>query len=348
MERFALILCLCFSLNMFVSADDAAPTAAKPTSKVETPTWTDAAIAAKESTAFVFLGEYIDGDKAIQVVPCEGKFYLSIYSGGLPGDGWNGGKIEHQWVVAKDIASTLRGLTKVDRSAKLDFARPPAGATVLFDGSNMKQWAFGKMQNGLLQAGAKTKKADYRDFRLHFETLLPFKPELPLAHPGRGNSGVFALGAYEVQVCDTFGVDFAPERWEEDNVQKKPNTWCGSIYGIRQADVNMCLPPLSWQTFDLDFTAARFENDAKVSDARMTIHQNGVLVHDDVVVPAGTGGGPKGPRPEVPAGPISVQKHGNPTQYRNIWVIETKPDLAPNESKVIPAGQRRSGLWIGK
>ncbi len=186
----------------------------------------------------------------------------------------------------------------------------------------MKQWAHGKMKDGLLQAGAKTKKSDYQDFQLHFETLFPFKPELPLAHPWRGNSGVFALGAYELQVCDTFGVDFAPDRWEEDNVQKKPNTWCGGIYGLRAADVNVCLPPLSWQTFDLKFAAARFDDEEKISNARMTVHQNGVKIHDDVEVTGGTGGGPKGPRPEVPTGPIYFQNHSNPNVFRNIWVIE--------------------------
>ena len=289
--------------------------------KPTTPTWTDAAAAASESPAFAFLGEYVDEDKAIQVVPCEGRFYLSIYQDGLPGAGWDGGTIEHEWVEANKIKERLAGVIKVDRSAKLEFTKPPEGAIVLFDGSDMKQWANGKMKDGLLLAGARTRKSDFQDFQLHFETLIPFKPELPLAHPGRGNSGVFALGAYEVQVCDTFGVDFAPDRWQEDNVQKKPDTWCGSIYGIRAASVNICLPPLAWQTFDIEFTAARFDGEKKVTDARMTVHQNGVRIHDNVTVPQGTGGGPRGPRPEVPTGPIYVQSHGNPNLYRNIWVV---------------------------
>lgn len=295
--------------------------AQKPDNKAETPTWTDPAVAAQESPAFAFLGEYARGDIAIQVVPCDGRFYMSVYQGGFPGAGWDGGAIEHEWVEADKIKARLSDVTKVDRSANLDFTKPPEDAIVLFDGSDMKQWANGKMKDGLLLAGAKTRQSDFQDFRLHFETLIPFKPELPLAHPGRGNSGVFALGAYEVQVCDTFGVDFAPDRWEADNVQKKPNTWCGSIYGIHAASVNMCLPPLAWQTFDIEFTAARFDGKKKVTDARMTVHQNGVRIHDNVAVPSGTGGGPRGPRPEVPSGPIYVQSHGNPNLYRNIWVV---------------------------
>ncbi|WP_218933326.1 3-keto-disaccharide hydrolase [Rubripirellula lacrimiformis] len=286
----------------------------------ETPTWTDPMVAARESAAFGFLGEYIKDRQAIQVVPCEGRYYLSIYQGGLPGAGWDRGRIQHEWVQADSIADRLAGLTKVDRSGSLTFPTPPENAVVLFDGKNMDHWAHGKILNGLLQAGAKTKD-QFQDFQLHFETMVPFKPELPLAHPGRGNSGVFAVGAYEVQVCDTFGIDFAPDRWKIDNVQKHPDTWCGSIYGIRAADVNMCLPPLAWQTFDVDFTAARFQDGEKISDARMTVHQNGILIHDDIPLPEGTGGGPSGPRDEVPRGAIYVQNHHNPTQYRNIWIV---------------------------
>ena len=123
------------------------------------------------------------------------------------------------------------------------------------------------------------------------------------------------------ETIDTFGVDFAPDRWEEDGVMKHPDTWCGGIYGIRAANVNMCLPPLAWQTFDIEFTAACFEGEKKVTDARMTVHQNGVKIHDNVAIPEGTGGGPKGPRPEVPSGPIYVQSHGNPNLFRNIWLL---------------------------
>lgn len=303
------------------SADVVTPHANVIKPEGDTPVWTDAKTAAQEFAGFAFLGEYVRGDESIQVVPCEGQFYLSIYQGGLPGDGWDRGVIGHEWLDAEAIAERLQGYVKVDRSSKLEFTAPPRDAIVLFDGSEMEHWAFGKIKDELLQAGAKTKR-EFQDFQLHFECLIPLKPELPLAHPGRGNSGVFAVGAYEVQVCDTFGVDFSPERWKIDRVLKHPDTWCGGIYGIRAADTNMCLPPLTWQTFDVDFTAARFDGDKKVTDARMTVHQNGVLIHDDVTLPEGTGGGPRGPRAEVPRGPIYFQSHGNPVQYRNVWVVE--------------------------
>lgn len=294
---------------------------AKKKDEAPVPTWTDAETAAKEFAEFEFLGEYVQGDTAIQVVPALGRCYLSIYKGGLPGDGWNGDTINHEWVDADAIAKRLTGLTKVDRSSKLDFTKPPTGAIVLFDGTKNKHWKSAQVIDGILQAGAAT-KGEFQDFKLHFECMTPLKPSLPLSHPGRGNSGMFALGAYEVQIMDTFGLDPSPEAWKETKIIKKPDTWCGSIYGIRPPSINVCLPPLAWQTFDVDFKAARFDGDTKTSDAVMTVHHNGVLVQDQIILPLGTGGGPAGPRPEVARGPIYFQKHGNPVQYRNIWIVE--------------------------
>lgn len=289
--------------------------------KEEIPTWTDAKAAAEEFVGFKFLGEYIQDGTAIQVVPAKGRYYISTYQGGLPGDGWDGDKIKHEWIDADAITDRLAGFTKVDRSSSLDFTKPPVGAIVLFDGTKNKHWKSAKVIDGLLQSGAATKDR-FQDFKLHFECMTPLKPSLPLSHPGRGNSGVFALGAYEVQIMDTFGLDLSTEAWKKTKIIKKQDTWCGSIYGIRPPSINVCLPPLSWQTFDVEFKAARFDGDNKTSDAVMTVHHNGVLVQDHVELPEGTGGGPSGPRPEVATGPIYFQKHGNPVQYRNIWILE--------------------------
>ena len=81
----------------------------------------------------------------------------------------------------------------------------------------------------------------------------------------------------------------------------------------------MCFPPLSWQTYDIDFQAPKFENGEKVADATITVKHNGVIIHDKVSLPTGTGAG--GVRKEVPTGPIIFQGHGNPVFYRNIWII---------------------------
>ena len=286
----------------------------------DTPVWSDAGRAAREFPGFTFIGEYIKGNQALHVTPSEGKFYLSLYQGGLPGAGWDGQKIAHEWVEADALEQRVEGWKKVDRSADVTGKKPPSDAIVLFDGSNTKAWNNGKLEDGFLKAGTRTKRT-FKDFHLYFEFLVPLKPEPPISHPHRGNSGVFAVGAYEVQIADTFGLDPATGAWKDIVLLKPVDTWCGSIYGIRAADVNVCLPPLSWQSMEIEFRAARFSGTKKVSPAVITVIHNGVKIHDKVSLPSGTGGGPKGPRPEVGEGPITLQNHGNPNQFRNIWVV---------------------------
>ncbi len=98
------------------------------------------------------------------------------------------------------------------------------------------------------------------------------------------------------------------------------NNECGGIYSISVPKVNMCLPPLSWQTYDIDFSAARFdENGKKIKNARATIRHNGIVIHDDLELVKGTPGRlDEGPSDEG----IYLQGHGNPVVYRNIWVVE--------------------------
>ena len=82
----------------------------------------------------------------------------------------------------------------------------------------------------------------------------------------------------------------------------------------------MCLPPLTWQTYDIHFTASKFTGEKKTANARITVFHNGVKIHDDVELPKGTGAG--GGRKEIPKGPIVLQGHGNPVRYRNICIVE--------------------------
>lgn len=286
----------------------------------DTPVWSDVEKAAKEFDGFDFIGEYVSEKRAMQVTPSEGKFYLSQYQGGLPGSGWEGGAITHEWIEAYEIKQRLMGWKKVDRSADFTGKKPPKNAIVLFDGSNANAWNNGKVNNGNLKAGTRTKQK-FRDFRLYFEFLIPLKPEPPISHPHRGNSGVFMLGAYEVQIADTFGLNPDPSAWKDITMLKPVNTWCGSIYGIRGAEMNVCLPPLSWQSMEIEFKAAKFKDGKKVAPAVISVTQNGVKVHDNVSLPSGTGGGPDGPRAEVAEGPITLQNHSNPNWFRNIWIV---------------------------
>jgi hypothetical protein len=123
----------------------------------------------------------------------------------------------------------------------------------------------------------------------------------------RGNSGVYVQSRYEVQVLDSFGLE-------------GKNNECGGIYSISEPAVNMCLPPLTWQTYDIDFTAARFDDAGKkTKNARITVKHNGVVIHNDIELTLGTPGRhPEGPTPEG----LFFQDHGNPVVFRNIWIVE--------------------------
>jgi hypothetical protein len=262
----------------------------------------------------------------------DGKFRGVFCIGGLPGDGWQRG--DPQLAVdseTKDGAVTFTGetgsakiadgkmivmdtggaeigtLAKVDRKSPTLGAKPPEGARILFDGSNTKAWTGGKIVEGnLLLAGTRSKD-EFGDFTLHLEFRTPFVPKA--TGQARGNSGLYLQNRYEVQILDSFGLEGA-------------NNECGGFYSIKEPAVNMCYPPLAWQTYDIDFTAARFDGDKKVANARVTIKHNGVTIFDNFELPNLTPGG--APNEYPGKGPFSLQAHGNPVTYRNIWVVEKK------------------------
>lgn len=183
--------------------------------------------------------------------------------------------------------------------------KPPKGAKVLFDGGDMSQWKHpNKTAEGDLKAGTET-IAEYRDFQLHVEFWMPLMPTKK--GQDRANSGVYLQNRYEIQVLDSFALEGSKNE-------------CGSIYEYRAPSVNACLPPEVWQSYDLEFRAARFENGKKVKSAWIRAVQNGIVIHDGVEIPKQTGYGWKeGPEP----GPIHLQDHGSAVIYRNIWIVET-------------------------
>ena len=125
------------------------------------------------------------------------------------------------------------------------------------------------------------------------------------------NADEWDRGRFETQVLDSFGLEGTSDE-------------TGGIYSIADPLVNACLPPLTWQTYDVDFTAASFGADGKVErNARMTVRLNGVLVQDDVELPKTTNAAPIRTISPEP-GPIRLQSHGNPVFYRNIWILEKK------------------------
>jgi len=317
----------------------------------ETPPNADPAWVREHDPDFLVQGEYAgehgtDGGKrklGAQVAALgDGRFHVVAFEGGLPGAGFdpeNGkrlgpelverkasGAVEGTTDAGKRIAirdgkltatsadgKQIAVLERVVRKSKTLGAKPPEGAGVLFDGSNADAWKpIGAKpaltSDGLLLRGT-TSLPEFQSVKIHIEFRTPWEPKG--RGQGRGNSGVYVQGRYEVQVLDSFA-----EKPEPGN--------CGGMYSIAAPAVNMCYPPLEWQTYDIDFTAAEFETvDGKpkrVRDARMSVLHNGVRIHDDVAIGRErTTAAPEGESPKP--GPLFLQDHGHWVVYQNVWVV---------------------------
>jgi hypothetical protein len=285
---------------------------------------------------FAVQGEYAGVDTEGNKWGChvialgDGKFDVVGYAGGLPGEDWKrgdktktgkgelkDGKVEVKgddgWtaVIKEDVmivthdGKEVAKLTRHMRKSPTLGAKAPSGATVLFDGTTADHFKNGKLVEGSLLGATNCQSTKtFGDHSLHIEFRTPFMPYA--RGQARGNSGVYIQSRYELQVLDSFGLD-------------GKNNECGGIYTIAEPKVNMCYPPLSWQTYDIDYTAAKYEDGKKVKNARVTIKHNGVVIHDDLELPKGTPG--KDPEGEQPLG-LFLQDHGNPVAFRNIWVVE--------------------------
>ena len=294
----------------------------------------DAADPKKVDADFKFQGEYAGSlggqyDVGAQVIALGGgKYKMVLFPGGLPGAGYDGAE-KREYMGSRD-GNTVNfeggTTTKSISEKKLTFgrdgqsfsidrvirksptigAKPPEGAIVLFDGKSAKNFKPGKMtEGGLLMEGANSIEK-FQSHRLHLEFRLPYEPTR--RGQGRANSGCYLQARYEVQVLDSFGL------------AGKHNE-CGGIYTIKDPDVNMCFPPLQWQTYDIDFTAAKFDKEGKKTvNARITVRHNGVLIHENVELPKRTTASPlaEGPTP----GFLHLQDHSNPVRYRNIWAVK--------------------------
>lgn len=271
----------------------------------------------------------------VQVIAMgKGKFQAVGYHGGLPGDGWDketpyrsdaekaddgsvtfeGKDGKGKGVLKDDVivvfapnGNEVTKLEKIHRKSPTLGKEPPKDAVVLFDGSDVAHWKNGKMSDDKLLMQGTTSKDTFGSHHLHIEFRLPYQPEA--RGQGRGNSGVYIQGRYECQMLDSFGLE------------GKQNE-CGGLYSVKAPDLNMCLPPLSWQTYDIDYTAAKYDGDKLVENPRVTIKHNGVVIHDDVELP-GNRNTTAAPSKAGPGkGPVYLQNHGNPVRYRNIWVVE--------------------------
>jgi Domain of Unknown Function (DUF1080) len=191
-------------------------------------------------------------------------------------------------------------------------AKPPEGAIVLFDGKGPGGWvkrdgktpADWPVTDGIFTVGHGDILTDkpFGDFKLHLEFNVPYMPK---AHgQGRGNSGVYLAGIYELQVLDSYGL-------------KSQDNDCGAIYKQIVPAVNACKPPLQWQTYDITFHKAVVEDGKVVKKARLTVLQNGLTIIDNAEISPTPGGIDLAAGQD---GPILLQDHGNAVEYRNIWI----------------------------
>ena len=306
--KLATTLCITICLACSVSA--------KKDDKKESPTWTDASVAVKEHAQYKWIGEYkgVEGKQFHQVTLLKDKnFLVTSYQAGLPGRGWDKSKATSKVLNQKELESVLK------KAKKLNFQSPTMGKKAPKDATVVMPAGFTNVKDGLLLAGGQSKK-DVGSFKMHVEFMLPFKPERNPSNQDKGNSGVYIFHNYEIQVLDTFALDYSAKE-HPIKLESKMKQWCGCLYKTKMADLNMSLPPLVWQTYEIEFTAPVFKDDKKTKNAIITVHHNGVKIHDKFELKTGTGAGAR--RKQLAKGPIFFQNHGNPTVFRNVWIVET-------------------------
>jgi hypothetical protein len=302
-----------------------------------------------------------------------GAFKAVFLPGGLPGQGWNGkDRIEAAGTLSGGKAgfsgngytagieadgAALSGktdknepftLNKVHRKSPTEGAPAPSGALILFDGNGVTAWKDGtasiderklfKPEGTSASSGAVTKET-FQSFTMHLEFRLPFMPSA--AGQRRGNSGIYLQGRDELQVLDSFGNSL--ENGSDTMAAKRE---CGAFFEYFRPSLNMAFPPLSWQTYDIDFTAARYAADGvtKLDPAKAVVRWNGVEVHAGALLANSTLlGDAQGSAP----GPQRFQAYGDPVFYRNIWITQGVSAVRPRDRRA-PAGRRQGALGAPK
>lgn len=291
-----------------------------------------------------YYGRYADSSiLAMQIWAMgEGGFEALICEGGFPGYGWNGKRITangkslsageanfqsggHNFKIngaispkSGEITGVINGknatLQKIFRKSPSEGRQPPSGAVVLFDGSKeslIKHWPGYSPNDVMTQEGYLTTRrknikggTKFKSHSLHVEYRVPW---MPLARKQkRGNSGAYIQARYEIQILDSY-------TW------KPADDHAGGIYSQKACDINAALPPLHWQTYDVQFTQPIYAGKNKTTKGIITVWHNGVKIHDKYQLPRPTPGNSLGETPD--GGPFFLQQHGSATFYKNIWVV---------------------------
>ena len=243
----------------------------------------------------------------------------------------NGRKVEYMFIDGikvheTDPAKQPQPKVVTPKPYDAEAAKAPAGAEVLFDGTEAtaKNWTSTKgeptkwkLVDGALESvprgGYIQSKEQFGSCKLHIEFASPSVAKG--SGQGRGNSGVFLMGQYEIQVLDSF-----------EN-ETYPDGQCGALYGRAKPLVNACRKPGEWQTYDITFHRPLFNEKGEVTrKAKFHVVHNGELIHDNVELTGGTGWRGQHSISEYKKhgdkGPIQMQDHGNPVRFRNIWIVE--------------------------
>ncbi len=236
------------------------------------------------------------------------QVHLSSRAGGYD---WRG-DIQDGRLIARSQYGQRFELEKIESKSPRAGAKPPEGAVILLPykagikpdlgGWTNAEWK--SRDNGSMESakgkGANKTRREFSDIKqLHVEFKLPLEPHGRGQH--RANSGVYVIDAYEVQVLDSFGL-----------VHTSGD--CGGLYGLARAKINACLPPETWQTYDITFRAPRLDDNGNAKELpEITVIFNGVKIHDKLKIPK---------RRHRTRGPIQLQDHGHNIQFRNIWLVE--------------------------
>ncbi len=234
------------------------------------------------------------------------------------------------WMILLVLVALLSACNEPAEKESNLYSTAPEGAIVLFDGSDFSHWVNcdggevrWKIVDGSMEVvpdsawaceniqGTMTKQL-FRDFQLHVEFKLPENDNT--------NSGIYIQKRYEVSIYNSYNTEPTPGMG-------------GALYRQKVPDVTVGKPKGEWETYDIFFRAARYDSidtNQKIENARITVLQNGILIHNNVIIKAKTGVGfPEGPEP----GPIMLQDHLALVQFRNIWIIPNNPIYTLPENK---------------
>lgn len=234
--------------------------------------------------------------------------------------------------------------------------QPPSDAIILFDGTSLDNWVSDrdneptkwKLVDGALESVARAgyirTRQEFGDCQLHIEWAAPTRVE---GHgQGRGNSGVFLMGQYEIQVLDSYETELLPDGKNKN--ANYPDGMAASVYAENPPLVNACRGPGEWQSYDIVFHQPIWEGDKIKYPGSVTVFHNGVLVQDHWEMEGLTTHRNRRPlHPHATKGPLKLQDHGNPVRFRNIWIREI-PSRYANTTHGGPAANEADVMKLRK